>query len=106
MVRTCPSDTVPEDGYSAYFCATQLVRDKHAGGMPAKNPTFSVLIGFSARTPRVGGVQRSFCDETAEIRVKPRMTTGAEKKIAFGCFYSKESLISQEIFKALYGLNR
>jgi hypothetical protein len=34
------------------------------------------------------------------------MTTGAEKKIAFGCFYSKESLISQEIFKALYGLNR
>jgi hypothetical protein len=105
-VRTCPSDTAPEDGYSAYFCATQLVRDKHAGDMPAKNPTFSVLSGFSARTPRVGGDQRPFCDETAEIRVRPRMTTGAEKRIPYGCLYSKESSISQEIFEALYGLNR
>jgi hypothetical protein len=98
-MRTCPSDTVPEDGYSAYFCATQLVRDKHAGDVPAKNPTFSVLSGFSARTPRVGGVQQPFCDETAEIRVRPHMTTGAEKRIPLAAFIARKVRLVKKILK-------
>jgi hypothetical protein len=37
----------------AHFCATQLTQDRHAGDMPAKSPTFSVLLGLSAHTPLV-----------------------------------------------------
>jgi hypothetical protein len=59
--------------------ATQLMRAKHAGDMPAKSPTFSALLRLRARTPLCQRGTYPFCEEAAEFRVGPWTTMGGRR---------------------------